>query len=120
MTQVALGTSEPQLYNGGNGFARQQWGSQPFYSGDATQLRPEDQAAINELGPQGITTGTKSLNIATQLVKDVFPQQGPIVRNGAIQTKWGLYALPNPQDAAIVDRLLLATRDMILRMPIVE
>ena len=115
-----MGTSEPQLYNAGNGFARQQWGSQPFYSGDGTQLRPEDQSAINELGPQGITTGTKSLNIATQLVKDVFPQQGPIVRNGAIQTKWGLYALPNPQDAAIVDRLLLATRDMILRMPIVE
>ena len=113
MTQVALG----QQYNG---FARQQWGARHFYSGDATQLRPEDQSAVNQIGPQGIATGTKSLNIASQLVKDVFPQQGPIVRNGAIQTKWGAYALPNPQDAPLVERLLQATRDMILRMPIVE
>ena len=113
MTQVALG----QQYNG---FARQQWGARPFYSGDATQLRPEDQSAVNQIGPQGIATGTKSLNIASQLVKDVFPQQGPIVRNGAIQTKWGAYALPNPQDAPLVERLLQATRDMILRMPNVE
>ena len=113
MTQVALG----QQYNG---FARQQWGAQPFYSGDATQLRPEDQSAVNQIGPQGIATGTKSLNIASQLVKDVFPQQGPIVRNGAIQTKWGAYALPNPQDAPVVERLLQGVRDMILRMPNVE
>ena len=113
MTQVALG----QQYNG---FARQQWGARPFYSGDATQLRPEDQSAVNQIGPQGIATGTKSLNIASQLVKDVFPQQGPIVRNGAIQTKWGAYALPNPQDAPLVERLLQATRDLILRMPNVE
>ena len=117
MTQVALGTSEPQRYNG---FARQQWGSRPFYSGDVTQLRPEDQAAVKQIGSQGIATGTKSLNIASQLVKDVFPQQGPIVRNGAIQTKWGAYALPNPQDAPVVERLLQGVRDMILRMPNVE
>ena len=86
----------------------------------AFPLRPEDESAIQSIGPQGIDTGKKALNIATQLVKDVFPQNGPIVRNGEIQTKWGGYALPNPQDADIVEKLLSAVRDMIQRMPIVE
>ena len=105
LTQVALGQ-----YYGGN-----------FYAGDnAFQLRPEDQSAINQIGSQGVQDGTKALRIASELVKGVFPQSGPIVRNGAIQTKWGSYALPNPQDAPVVERLLQATRDMISRMAIVE
>ena len=62
----------------------------------------------------------QALNIATRLVKDVFPKEGPIVRNGALQTKWGHYALPYPQAADIVDRLLQAPRDMIRRIPIIE
>ena len=83
-------------------------------------MRPEDQSAIDAIGPQGIDTGKKALNIATELVKGIFPSEGPIVRNGQIQTKWGQYALPNPQDADVIDRLLQATRDMIRKMPIIE
>jgi len=83
-------------------------------------LRPEDAAAVNELGPAGIQTGKDALNVASKLVKDVFPAEGPIVVNGAIQTKWGAYALPNPQDADLVEKFLDATRDLIKRMPIVE
>ena len=114
MTQVALATSDAQYY-GGN------WGSRNFYAGNSGfQMRPEDQAAIDQIGPQGIQDGTKALRIATELVKGVFPQSGPIVRNGEIQTKWGSYALPNPQDAPTVERLLQATRYMISRMAIVE
>ena len=41
------------------------------------------------------------------------------VRNGQVQTKWGPYALPNPQDADVIDKLLQATRDMIRKMPTV-
>ena len=82
-------------------------------------MRPEDQAAVDAIGPQGIETGRKALNIATELVKDVFPREGPIVRNGQVQTKWGPYALPNPQDADVIDKLLQATRDMIRKMPTV-
>ena len=105
MTQVALAQ-----YYGGN-----------FYAGDnAFQLRPEDQAAIDQIGSQGVQDGTKALRIATELVQGVFPQTGPIVRNGAIQTKWGNYALPNPQDAGIVEKFLEATRTLINRMLIVE
>ena len=68
--------------------------------------------------PQGIKTGTNALKIATQLVKGVFPTTGPVVRNGEIQTKWGSYALPNPQDADVIDKLLQATRDLIQKMTI--
>ena len=108
-----------QQYNNRQGYQRQMGFNRPgFYNG--FNLRPEDQAAVNEVGTEGIETGKKALNIATQLVKDVFPRDGPIVRNGEIQTKWGGYALPNPQDADIVEKLLSATRDMIQRMPIVE
>ena len=74
----------------------------------------------NAIGPQGIEDGKKALNIATELVKGIFPSEGPIVRNGAIQTKWGNYALPNPQDSDIIDKLLQATRDMIRKIPIIE
>ena len=87
-------------------------------------MRPEDQAAIDQIGSQGVQDGTKALRIATELVKGVFPQTGPIVRNGAIQTKWGNYALPlrqnNPDDIEIIDMLLQATREMIQRIPIIE
>ena len=83
-------------------------------------LRPEDEAAVNEIGPEGIQTGTDALNVASKLVKDVFPAEGPIVVNGMIRTKWGAYALPNPQDADLVEKFLDATRDLINRMPIVE
>ena len=83
-------------------------------------LRPEDEAAVNEIGPEGIQTGTDALNVASKLVKDVFPAEGPIVVNGMIRTKWGAYALPNPQDADLVEKFLDATRDLIKRMPIVE
>ena len=81
-------------------------------------MRPEDQAAIDQIGPQGIQDGTKALRIATELVKGVFPRSGPIVRNGQIQTKWGAYALPNPQDADFIEGLLQATRDMINKMQV--
>ena len=111
MTQVTLGASESQYY-----------GAQPFYSGPGAnfgfQVRAEDQAALDQLGPQGVETGKKALRIATDLVKGVFPSSGPVVRNGQIQTKWGSYALPNPQDAEVVDKLLQATRDLIQKMTI--
>ena len=81
-------------------------------------MRPEDQSAINQLGNQGVQTGTTGLKVANQLLKGVFPATGPVVRNGEIQTKWGSYALPNPQDAEIVDKLLQATRDLISKMSV--
>ena len=103
LTQVALAQ-----YYGNN-----------FYAGNnGFQMRPEDQAAIDQIGSQGVQDGTKALRIATELVKGVFPQSGPIVRNGQIQTKWGAYALPNPQDADFVEGLLQATRDMINKMQV--
>ena len=83
-------------------------------------LRPEDAAAVNELGPEGIETGKNALNVAGSLVKDVFPSTGPIIQNGAVQTKWGAYALPNPQDAEIIEKFLQATRSMIAKIPQVE
>ena len=83
-------------------------------------MRPEDESAVQAIGPQGIQSGTQALNVAGQLVKDVFPREGPIVRNGQVQTKWGPFALPNPQDADVIERMLQATRDLIKRMPIVE
>ena len=82
-------------------------------------MGPEDESAVQAIGPQGIQSGTQALNVAGQLVKDVFPREGPIVRNGQVQTKWGPYALPNPQDADVIDKLLQATRDMIRKMPTV-
>ena len=117
MTQVALGASESQF-----GYPGQFGGQYPgnFYSGDQFQfqMRPEDQSAINQLGNQGVQTGTTGLKVANQLLKGVFPATGPVVRNGEIQTKWGSYALPNPQDAEIVDKLLQATRDLISKMSV--
>ena len=83
-------------------------------------MRPEDESAVQAIEPQGIQNGTQALNVASQLVKDVFPREGPIVRNGQVQTKWGPFALPNPQDADVIERMLQATRDLIKRMPIVE
>ena len=120
MTQVALGASESQF-----GYPGQFGGQYPgnFYSGDNSfqfQMRPEDESAVQQIGPQGIQTGTQALNVASQLVKDVFPRSGPIVRNGQVQTKWGSFALPNPQDSDLVERMLQAARDLIERMPIVE
>ena len=107
-----MATSDAQYY-GGN------WGNRNFYAGNNQfQMRPEDQAAIDQIGPQGIQDGTKALRIATELVKGVFPRSGPIVRNGQIQTKWGTYALPNPQDADFIEGLLQATRDMINKMQV--
>ena len=92
---------------------------QGFYSGDNSfQLRPEDQSAIQQLGSEGVNVGTKGLRVANQLLKGVFPATGPIVRNGEIQTKWGSYALMNPQDAQIVDSLLQVTRDLIQKMTV--
>ena len=114
LAQVALATSDAQYYG-----RNRNWGGN-YYSGNSGSLRPEDQAAINNIGSQGVQDGSKALRIATELVKGVFPQSGPIVRNGEIQTKWGSYALPNPQDAATVERLLQGVRDMIRRMPNVE
>ena len=94
-------------------------GMQNFYSGDNSfQLRPEDQSAVDQLGSEGVKVGIKGLKIANQLLKGVFPSTGPVVRNGQIQTKWGSYALPNPQDAEIVDKLLQATRDLIQKMEV--
>ena len=81
-------------------------------------MRPEDQAVLEQLGPQGVETGKKGLQAANQLLKGVFPRSGPVVRNGEILTKWGSYALPNPQDAEVVDKLLQAVRDLIQRMTI--
>ena len=106
LTQIAL--AAPNSYIGN---------SRP-YSG--FQMRPEDESAVQQIGPQGIQTGTQALNVAGQLVKDVFPRSGPIVRNGQVQTKWGSFALPNPQDSDLVERMLQAARDLIERMPIVE
>ena len=132
LTQATLGfpASESESYYG---YQRpMQYNNNRFYNQQprvnaeagsnfgAFPLRPEDESALQELGPEAIETGKKALNIATNLVKDVFPREGPIVRNGEIQTKWGNYVLPNPQDADIVEKLLSATRDMIQRMPIVE
>ena len=92
------------------------------YASPSMNLRPEDEAAVNALGPDGIATGTKALNVATELVKGVFPQSGPIIQNGAVQTKWGSYALPASvlQDQEVIEKLLQATRDMINKMPMAE
>ena len=72
-------------------------------------LPAEDEAAVNALGPDGIATGTKALNVATELVKGVFPQSGPIIQNGAVQTKWGPYALPASmlQDQEVIEKLFV-------------
>ena len=86
----------------------------------APALRPEDAAAVEELGPEGVETGKNALNVAGALVKGVFPATGPIIQNGAVQTKWGSYALPNPQDAEIIEKFLQATRSMIEKIPNVE
>ena len=122
LTQATLGFPESESY----------YGYQPgFYQAAGAgsnvgtyPMRPEDESAIQELGPEAIETGKRALNIATRLVQDVFPREGPIVRNGAIQTKWGNYALPlrqnNPDDIEIIDMLLQATREMIQRIPIIE
>ena len=128
LTQVALGASEsesqfygqPGQFGGQRGqYAGQYPGMQGFYSGDNSfQLRPEDQSAIQQLGSEGVNVGTKGLRVANQLLKGVFPATGPIVRNGEIQTKWGSYALMNPQDAQIVDSLLQVTRDLIQKMTV--
>ena len=122
LTQATLGlpASESESY----------YGYQPmrpgYYQAEAgSNFDPAYESALQELESSGaIETGKKALNIATRLVQDVFPREGPIVRNGAIQTKWGNYALPlrqnNPDDIRIIEMLLQATRDMIQRMPIVE
>ena len=87
----------------------------------APVLRPEDQAAIDELGPEGVATGKKALNIASNLAKGVFPATGNIVTEaGAVQTKWGNYQLANPQDKEVVEKLLDVTRDLLAKIPIVE
>ena len=114
-----------QSYNGYNrqGFQRQLSVTPGFYSGSTGssagfQMLPEDDAAVNELGPDAVATGKKALNIASQLAKGVFPASGPIVNEaGAIQTKWGNYQLPNPQDREIVEKLLDATRDLLAKIP---
>ena len=90
------------------------------YGAPTATLRPEDAAAVNELGPEGVATGKKALNIATKLVQGVFPESGPIIVNRQIQTKWGNYPLPPYAEADIVEKFLEATRDLIQRMPIVE
>ena len=101
------------------GYQRQMSFNRPgFYNG--FNLRPEDEMAVNEVGPEGIETGKNALNIATELAKGVFPESGRIVTNdGQIQTKWGNYQLPNPQDADIVEKLLDATRDLLNKIPAV-
>ena len=106
--------SNPIVSVGGNSITN--------YAQPRMNLRPEDEAAVNALGPNGIATGTQSLNIATELVKGVFPQSGPIIQNGAVQTKWGPYALPASmlQDQEVIEKLLQATRDMINKMPMAE
>ena len=86
----------------------------------APALRPEDAAAVEELGPEGIQTGKDALNVAGALVKNVFPETGNIIKDGAVQTKWGDYALPNPQDGEIIEKFLQATRSLINKMPVVE
>ena len=91
------------------------------YYANQVQMLPEDQAAVNELGPEGVATGVKALNIASNLAKNVFPESGPIITPaGGIQTKWGTYQMGNPQDADIVEKLLDATRDLLKKIPIVE
>merc|ERR1712004_601153 len=114
LSQVALGNV---YYGAPLQYAHLQ--ARPIAYVNNPTLRPEDAAAVNELGPAGIQTGKDALNVASKLVKDVFPAEGPIVVNGAIQTKWGAYALPNPQDADLVEKFLDATRDLIKRMPII-
>ena len=69
-------------------------------------MRPQDEAIVNNLGPQGIANGRKALNAASNLARNVFPGSGPIInRDGAIQTKWGQYALNNPE--VVNDRTIL-------------
>merc|ERR1712029_988960 len=58
-------------------------GRQTIYAAPvAAPLRPEDAAAIEELGPDGVETGKEALNVAGNLVKGVFPANGPIIQNG--------------------------------------
>ena len=84
-------------------------------------MRPQDEAIVNNLGPQGIANGRKALNAASNLARNVFPGSGPIInRDGAIQTKWGQYALNNPQDADIINKLLDVTRALMAKIPNVE
>ena len=91
------------------------------YYANQVQMLPQDQAAVNELGPEGVATGVKALNIASALAKNVFPESGPIITPaGGIQTKWGTYQMSNPQDADIVEKLLDATRDLLQKIPTVE
>ena len=42
----------------------------------APALRPEDAAAVEELGPEGVETGKNALNVAGALVKGVFTYFG--------------------------------------------
>ena len=39
--------------------------------------------------------------MAGALVKNVLPETVKIIKDGTVQTRWGDYALPNPQDAEI-------------------
>ena len=112
-------TNSYQQFNNRQGYQRQMGFNRPgFYNG--FNLRPEDQAAVNEVGTEGIEIGKKALNIATELAKGAFPESGPIVtEDGQIQTKWGNYQLPNPQDRDIVEKLLDATRDLLNKIPTV-
>ena len=90
-----------------------------FYN--QVQMLPQDQAAVDELGPEGVATGVKALNIASNLAKNVFPENGNIINPaGEIQTKWGKYQLSNMQDADVVEKLLDATRDLLKKIPRVE
>ena len=92
-----------------------------FYVPSPFQMLPQDQQAVNQLGSQGVDTGIKALNIASNLAKNVFPESGPIITpDGGIQTKWGTYELGNPQDRDIVEKLLDATRALLKKIPIVE
>ena len=119
--QLTLGS--PQVYTGyGTPQQYQYLQARPVYynAPQPATLRPEDAAAVNELGPEGVATGKKALNIATNLVKGVFPESGPIIVNRQIQTKWGNYPLPAMANPAILEKFLDATRDLIKSMPIVE
>merc|ERR1712062_7994 len=78
LTQVALGTSEPQRYNG---FARQQWGSRPFYSGDVKQLSIKLVPKVLQLEPSRLTLQVNwsrmfSLNKALLFVMEPFKPSG--------------------------------------------
>ena len=120
MGNIVYYGAQPYAYNGYPYAYPSAYPHYQAYAAPAVTLRPEDAAAVEELGPEGIETGKNALNVAGSLVKDVFPASGPIIQNGAVQTKWGAYALPNPQDAEIIEKFLQATRSMIAKIPQVE